>query len=134
MIKTFDQFITIEEGLFGSKKTADFYKQFTEMVDNCMDAMIKFVNDAGGEVDLTDADDNTIFVYEGEVNNKKNVTYAVELKGIKVVKGQESDYKNDKGESLVVTTSDDKEVPVDTTHVDDSSIFYLSSILASLKK
>ena len=83
---------------------------------------------------VTDADDNTIFVYEGEVNNKKNVTYAVELKGIKVVKGQESDYKNDKGESLVVTTSDDKEVPVDTTHVDDSSIFYLSSILASLKK
>ena len=134
MIKTFDQFITIEEGLFGSKKTADFYKQFKEMIDGCMDAMIKFVNDAGGEVDLTDADDNTIFVYEGEVNNKKNVTYAVELKGIKVVKGQESDYKNDKGESLVVTTSDDKEVPVDTTHVDDSSIFYLSSILASLKK
>ena len=134
MIKTFDQFITIEEGLFGSKKTADFYKQFKEMIDSCMDAMIKFVNDAGGEVDLTDADDNTIFVYEGEVNNKKNVTYAVELKGVKVVKGHESDYKNDKGESLVVTTSDDKEVPVDTTHVDDSSIFYLSSILASLKK
>ncbi len=136
MIKTFDQFVTIEEGLFGSKKNVDFYKQFSEMINNCLDSMVEFVKAAKNEVDLSEAEDNVIFVYEGKVNDKKNVTYSVALKSVKVVKDSDIDvaYKNDNGEFLVAITEKGDKFPVDVEHVDDSSIFYLSRILASLKK
>ena len=53
MIKTFDQFTAIEEGLFKkSSKKVNYFEQYRDLLQKCMEFNSEFVKSAGGEVDF----------------------------------------------------------------------------------
>lgn len=125
MIKTFDQFTAIEEGLFKkSSKKVNYFEQYRDLLQKCMEFNSEFVKAAGGEVDF-DTDD-TAWVWKDRFNansDKNEIIKSGVIKGVKL-----------NGSDLIMMTDNEDEIILDEEHVDDSTIFYISKLLCEIEK